>query len=266
MKESETLTACPFAGSAIVVSISKSKRCSKFDRSHPPPPSSPPLHSTSSRHRAATSSSTATSRPQVKRNVVTASPPGAKKSRYPSFSHVKCRVPSHIVKAQRRPTVAPKASGRSYPTFEHITHKIDDECRQQRPKAKRLHETYVRLNSYSKVSSTIPKAEPRRAWPENSGQPADQSTESQMQQALAASTSTGSTVSDADGVRKWPQGAMMRVLRPRNHMLSELQRRRIAEIFKGGSRLLKMPFPFLLVYASYDQRSCAELGEQRGHR
>lgn len=185
---------------------------------------------------------------------------GAKKSRYPSFSHVKCRVPSHIVKAARHPAAPKVASRRAYPTFEHITHKIDDEGRQQRPKARRLRETYVRLNSYSHVDSTIPKA--RR--PPEGQQPADQPVESQppAQKRELAAMSTGSTVANVEESCPNQQMALTRVLRPRHHLLSELQRRRIAEIFKGGSRLLKMPFPFWLVYASYDRNACVDLGEQ----
>lgn len=72
----------------------------------------------------------------------------------------------------------------------------------------------------------------------------------------------GSAVASVEESCPHLQMALSRVLKPRHHLLSELQRRRIAEIFKGGSRLLKMPFPFLLVYASYERNACDDLGER----
>lgn len=95
--------------------------------------------------------------------------------------------------------------------------------------------------------------------PVEADQPEDEDSQASSQQrALTAGVGSVATYADSEescpeeSCAKEPVLTSARVLRPRHHFLSELQRRRVAEIFKGGSRLLKIPFPFLLVCASYD--------------
>ncbi len=214
--------------------------------------------------------------------------------RYPSFSQVKCKIPSHIVKSKPAHVVVKSKSARKYPTFDHVAHKIDDENLLERPVANRLKESYVRLKSFSNVPSSIPKAQSRRRNVRGDVKKNDQSGSSKplslesankkygpelvaFQKTIEGSDVAGdSDVQDEEDVAKAAEGedvtnetndpmegsgthsqeqglqmdsiTTIGTAETRHHFLSELQRRRIIYIFKRGTQLLKIPFPFLLIF------------------
>lgn len=77
--------------------------------------------------------------------------------RYPSFSAVTCKIPSHVVKKKPASKTNSKFTRiKQYPSYKNVKHRIDDENPTSRPLAKRARTEFVRLPSFSNVNSTIP--------------------------------------------------------------------------------------------------------------
>lgn len=209
----------------------------------------------------------------------------SRKTRYPSFSHVKCKIPSHIIKPKSTHVIV-KQKPLNYPTFAHVKHRIDDKNLLNRPGPNRLKETYVRLQSFSHVKSTIPegkvdlklKHKRLHTKDQNSNTKKSSATNSRNKKTntldrrrsqndrtleecssiskksndinkpdllIKEENSNKSTTQENESVTNNP-------VKNKCHLLSEIQRKRIVAVFKGGSKLLTFPLPFLLILTNYD--------------
>lgn len=202
--------------------------------------------------------------------------------RYPSFSGAKCSVPSHKVKA--RPTVKPRPIiCYPYPNFDHVKHKIDDVNTLPKVVVQPRERTFDRLPSFSHVSTTIPKkrkgglARARNiirklngmcrtfisSGHENSSREEQKYIHStpQITDVLADNDDyiVGETSMSIEGAADPSESSRFD---RKAHWLSELQRKRIALVFEAGSRLLRAPFPFLIVYAYAGQSGTTFLREK----
>jgi len=194
-------------------------------------------------------------------------------NRYPSFSNTKSSVPSHKVKA--RPTVKPKQIVHyPYPNFDHVKHKIDDVNTLPKQVVQPREQTYVRLPSYSHVGTTIPKkrqgrlARARCAIRRLNGMcralvnPGHKYSSSQAQQKhlygtqQSADVLVGSNGHDAyEASQKTADvsdASPLGQAEAKTYRISEMQRKRIALVFQGGSRLFRTPFRFLNSYTHAD--------------
>lgn len=114
-------------------------------------------------------------------------------TRYPSFSAITCKIPSHVV---RKPIPWKTSHSKSknvkkYPSYENIRHKIDDENPSSRTFTKRVRTEYIKLPSFSNVNSTISCNTTRR----KARLPLDRSNESVCVAALRQNFASNSSFS-----------------------------------------------------------------------
>lgn len=158
-----------------------------------------------------------------------------------------------------------------YLTFKHVKHKIDDKNTATRAVVNPVNKNYVRLPSFSHVKPTIPKnsehvqfvdkkptitTEVRTSMERMKTQ--NESHVFRQTSSVEAMVNYGHNVSsqsDKD-IAEYSNQVFFKSdsttkRKKRMHLLSEIQRKRIALIFESGSRLLTIPFPFLIIYTLY---------------
>lgn len=158
-----------------------------------------------------------------------------------------------------------------YLTFKHVKHKIDDINTATRPVVNPVNKTYVRLPSFSHVKPTIPKDSEhvqfvdKKPEIENEVRTSMERMKTQNESHVFRQTSSVeamvnfghnvSSQSDQD-IAEYSSQVFFKSdstakRKKRMHLLSEIQRKRIALIFESGSRLLTIPFPCLIIYTLY---------------